>query len=168
MWCFLKRPGFRLLPMLLLGWLVADWAAGAKAQEILGLAPVVPAPPPGVPLSPGGYQEFLDRLGAMEQRLDQVTKQNEDLRRENKALAAKAGARDVGCGVFGSVNSGAAVASQGGVDGQIGGAGDASERGALPTGGAQEVDNLHLGKVPLSAYYDFDAGGFHVATQDKE
>ena len=122
MWCFLKRAGFRLLPMLLLGWLLADWAAGAKAQEVLGLAPPVPAPPPGVALSPGGYQEFLDRLGAMEQRLDQVTKQNEDLRGENQAL---------------------------------------SYRLQYPYSGI-------LGKLGLHDYYDFDNGGFHLETADKE
>jgi phosphate-selective porin OprO/OprP len=89
MWCFLKRAGFRLLPMLLLGWLLADWAACAKAQEVVVLAPQVPAPPPGIALSPGGDQEFLDRLRAMEQRLDHLTKQNEDLRLENKTLVER-------------------------------------------------------------------------------
>jgi phosphate-selective porin OprO/OprP len=183
MWRFLKRAGSRLLPLLLLGWLLAGWVAGARAQEGSGLPPV-PAPPPGVALSPGGYQELLDRLGAMEKRLDQVTKQNEDLRREKKAVAAKADVRDVGSDVSGSVNPGAAVASQGGVDGQIGSAGDASERGVLPTGGRslslasggdstsitqpQEVGNLHLGKVPLNAYYDFENGGIYLDTLDKE
>jgi phosphate-selective porin OprO/OprP len=42
--------------------------------------------------------------------------------------------------------------------------------GGDPTaiGRAQEIGNLHLGTVPLDAYYDFDDGGFHVATRDKE
>src|SRR5262249_28421380 len=99
-----------------------------------------------------------------------VTKQNEDLRRENKALAAKADSRDVRRGVFGSVSSGAAVASQEGVHGQICGADDASESGGDPTSIAQpqEVGNLHFGKVSLNAYYDFDSAGFHLDTPDKE
>src|SRR5207302_2236284 len=33
---------------------------------------------------------------------------------------------------------------------------------------AQEAGNLHLGKVPLNAYYDFDNAGFHLAPKDEE
>src|SRR5207302_11342246 len=42
--------------------------------------------------------------------------------------------------------------------------------GGDPTavGQAQEVGNLHLGKVPLTAYYDFANAGFHLATKDEE
>jgi phosphate-selective porin OprO/OprP len=42
--------------------------------------------------------------------------------------------------------------------------------GGDPTavGRAQEVGNLHLGKVSLNAYYDFDNAGFHLDTPDKE
>jgi phosphate-selective porin OprO/OprP len=86
MWCFLKRVWFRLLPKLLLGWLLVDCPAGASAQEVARFAVPAPTPPPGVAPSLGGYPEFLDRLLAMEQHLDQLTKQNEDLRFENKTL----------------------------------------------------------------------------------
>ena len=45
----------------------------------------------------------------------------------------------------------------------IGGGGDPTSIGR-----AQEIGNLHLGSVPLNASYDFDNGGFHVATKDGE
>jgi phosphate-selective porin OprO/OprP len=106
----------------------------------------------------------------MEQRLDWLTKQNEGLLRENKVLAEK-----------GSVTPFAS----GGVDGQLDDPSDGSDGAAAPIGGgrslsraaggdptsiakAQEVGNLHLGKVPLKAYYDFDNAGYHLATQDEE
>jgi phosphate-selective porin OprO/OprP len=77
------------MPKVLLGCLLADWPAGAMAQEAARLAPPVPDTPQAVAQSAGGFQEFLDRLRALEQRLDRVTKQNEDLRRENQTLAAR-------------------------------------------------------------------------------
>jgi len=86
MWRFLKRAEFRWLPKLFLTWLLAYWPAGAMAQEVVPFGTPAPAPPPGVGLSSGGYQELLDRLGTIEQRLDQVTKQNEDLHVENQTL----------------------------------------------------------------------------------
>jgi phosphate-selective porin OprO/OprP len=70
-----------------------------------------------------------------------------------------------------------------GVGGQPG-AGGASERRSAPTAGggskaggggdpttigrAQEVGNLHLGKVGLNPSYDFDDGGVHFTTKDEE
>jgi phosphate-selective porin OprO/OprP len=89
MWRFLKRARFRWMPKAVLGWLLADWPAGALAQEAARLAPPVLAPPQAVAQASGGSQEFLDRLRALEQRLDRVTKQNEDLWRANKALAER-------------------------------------------------------------------------------
>jgi hypothetical protein len=59
-------------------------------------------PPLTVPPSAGISQQLLDRLGKMEKRLDWVTKQNEDLLRENKVLAEKLETRDVGTGVAGA------------------------------------------------------------------
>ncbi len=91
---------------------------------------------------------------------------------------------DVGTGVFSSAGSGTESAPRG-MGGQLDSASDGSERAAAPIGGgrslsraaggdptsvgrAQEVGSLHLGKVPLNAYYDFDNAGFHLATQDEE
>jgi phosphate-selective porin OprO/OprP len=100
---------------------------------------------------------------------------------------------DAGTGGFGSAGAGAAF-GLGGIGGQVDSTDNGSDRGAVPTGGgrggvptgggrslsraaggdptsiekAQEVGNLHLGKVPLNAYYDFDNAGYHLATQDEE
>lgn len=48
--------------------------------------------------------------------------------------------------------------------------GGSKATGGDPTtiGRAQEVGNLHLGKVGTNPYYDFDNGGFHVTTPDEE
>jgi phosphate-selective porin OprO/OprP len=147
---------------ILLGWLFAAWPTVALGQE------GAPLPPSPKPIPPSISQELLDRLGKMEERLDQVTKQNEVLVRQNQALAEKA----------------EATPSRGMGD-QPNSTGDASGRGAARTGGgrslsraaggdptatgqAQEVGNLHLGRVSLDAYYDFDNAGFHLDTPDKE
>jgi phosphate-selective porin OprO/OprP len=164
--------------MMMLGWMLAAWPAIARGQGGVAL------PPPTVPPPADASQQLLERLGKMEERLDWVMKQNEDLLRENKALAAKVEARDAGTGVAGSVGSGAAGTPQN-MAGQLDDTDGGSDRGATPTGGgrslsraaggdptatgqAQEVGNLHLGKVSLNAYYDFDNAGFHLDTPDKE
>ena len=148
----------------LLGWMLAAWPAVAVGQE--APAPPSTAPPASVP--PSLSQELLERLGKVEERLDQVTQQNEALRRENQTLSEQMGALPSGS-----------------MDGQLGSTGDGSERGAASTGGgrslsraaggdptavgqAQEVGNLHLGRVQVNAYYDFDNTGFHLDTPDKE
>ena len=186
--------------MLTLGWMLATWPAGAMGQQGSPSVPVIPSPPQWVSPSsadcrsktgdlnpqPGIYnlksqsftassdlpQDLLDRLRAMEQRLDQLTKQNEDLARENKTLQGQVPA-------FGGSQ---AVGDQ---PGGPGAPGTASDRDAIRTGGgrslsraaggdptavgvAQEVGNLHLGKVSLNAYYDFDNAGYHLETKDKE
>lgn len=159
---------FRWISLMLLGTLLAAWPAVALGQTASPLPS--PADPP-MPLSPSLSQELLDRLGKMEGRLDQLdqlTKQNEALWRENQTL------------------SGQVVAPPSpSMGGQIDSTGDASERGAAQIGGgrslsraaggdptavgrAQEIGNLYLGQVSLNAYYDFDNAGFHLDTADKE
>jgi phosphate-selective porin OprO and OprP len=157
---------FRWTSLVLLGWLLAARPAVALGQEALLLPPLT-VPPQPAPPSPGASRDLVERLGKLEERLDWVTKQNEGLLRENKGLADKEDSGPRGKG------------------GQPGSAGDGSGRAAAPTGGgrslsraaggdptslgqAQEVGNLHLGNVPLNAYYDFDNAGFHLATKDEE
>jgi phosphate-selective porin OprO/OprP len=152
------------MSLVLLGWLLAAWAAVALGQE----SPPLPRPadlPMPIASSP---QELLERLGKMEERLDRLTKQNEALSRENQTLAEQVG-----------------VPASPRMGGQLDSTSDVSERGAAEIGGgrslsraaggdptavgrAQEVGDLHLGTVPLNAYYDFDNAGFHLETQDKE
>jgi len=50
------------------------------------------------------------------------------------------------------------------------GGGSKASGGGDPTsiGRAQEVGNVHLGKVTFDSYYDFDDGGFHLASPDRE
>jgi phosphate-selective porin OprO/OprP len=148
------------MSLVLLGWLFTAWPAVAGQDA----APL----PPSTPVPPTLSQELLERLGKMEERLDQVTKQNEALWRENQLLGEQV----------------VAPPSRG-MGGQLDSTGDASDRGAVAPGGgrslsraaggdptaagqAQEVGNLHLGRLPLNAYYDFDNAGFHLDTQDKE
>jgi phosphate-selective porin OprO and OprP len=152
---------FRWMSLMLLGWLLAAWPAVALGQEA---APLPPLTTPTTPVP----QDLLERLGKMEERLDQVTKQNEALWRENQRLAGQE-----------------VAPSSRSMGGQLDSTGDVSERGAAATGGgrslsraaggdptavgrAQEVGNLHLGRIPVDAYYDFDNAGFHLDTQDKE
>src|SRR4051794_21616243 len=64
-------------------------SAAAGAQDEARLAAPVFDTAAGVAASPVVLGELLDRVGTMERRLDQVTKQNEDLRRENKSLLGR-------------------------------------------------------------------------------
>jgi phosphate-selective porin OprO and OprP len=100
------------------------------------------------------------------------------------ALTGVTAPGDVGTGLFSSAGPGATSGTRG-MGGERDSASGGSGRGAVPAGGgrslsragggdptavgqAQEVGNLHLGKVPLNAYYDFDNAGFHLATKDEE
>jgi phosphate-selective porin OprO/OprP len=78
----------RWISTAIIGWTLAGWHAGAMGQEGSPPIPAV-APIPSSVASPSDpQQELLDRLRKMEQRLDQVTKQNEDLSREVRELKA--------------------------------------------------------------------------------
>jgi hypothetical protein len=70
----------------ILGGLLAAWPAGAVGQEGAPLPPITDSPWE-VTASSSAPREVLDRLRKLEQCLDRVTKQNEDLARENKTLA---------------------------------------------------------------------------------
>jgi phosphate-selective porin OprO/OprP len=67
----------------------------------------------------------------------------------------------LGSGGLGGRTGGGYVSSRGG--GSAAGGGDPSTIGQ-----AQEVGNQYLGKVGLNPYYDYDNGGFWVATRDGE
>ena len=190
----------------------ASWVAPAAAQDA---APPLLASPPA-PISPAAVdgQELLERLGKMERRLDWLTRQNDDLLRQNKLLTAnsEASSRDIGDppwsgtgptgpsrsgparaglpgpldvigqpgtssqsegfgsalqGLFGSTTGGGSDSAAGST---AGGRSLSAASGGDPTaiGRAQEVGSLHLGHVPFNAYYDFDNGGLHLQTTDKE
>ncbi|HEV3263846.1 MAG TPA: porin [Gemmataceae bacterium] len=96
------------------------------------------------------------------------------------ATSGVTGAGDDGKGVSGSNGSESAGSAPGGESGKAGGSSDSTQPSATgggskasggdptTTGQAQEVGNLHLGKVSLKSSYDFDNGGQHWATQDDE
>jgi phosphate-selective porin OprO and OprP len=189
--------------MMTLGWTLAAWPAGAVGQEGPPSVPVIPSPPQWVTPSAEARQDLLDRLRTTEQRLDQLTKQNDNLARENKTLeeqmhdlwhptsnpgqqggmsgtgsSAAAGAKGDegpaptlgGPGAMGDQPGSATGAAGGGTTRTGGGRSLSRAAGGDPTavGVAQEVGNLHLGKVSLNAYYDFDNAGYHLETKDKE
>src|SRR5262249_33808347 len=106
-----------------------------------------------------------------------------DLYRQTSNPGRQAGMTGAMSGTGASGGTGAR--GDGAVGDQPGSASSDSDRGAIQTGGgrslsraaggdptatgqAQEVGNLHLGKVSLNAYYDFHNAGFHLDTPDKE
>lgn len=169
----LKSGRFRWMWGVTLSWLFAFWSAGAQGQTSV---PPIPDPPGQVAPSSDTHKDLLDHLRQMEQRLDRLTKQNEDLARANKSLAEQV-AGDFGTRVSGS--AGETLAPGGDPDGTCGGSQSASspsaDEGSKASGGdptatgvAQEVGNQHLGKLSLKSSYDFDNGGFSWATEDDE
>ncbi len=182
----------RCMSLVLLSCILTAWPVVAAGQEEAPSPPPTPPPETGPPFL-ATTQELLERLGKMEERLDRVTKQNENPSRENKALAEKVGVNPsrrvrfdpdspsggtegpaVPTTEDGSKPSGSDVGGTsdrlGGISAPAAGGGSKASGGGDPTttGRAQEVGNLHLGKVGTNPYYDFDNGGFHVATSDGE
>lgn len=117
----------------------------------------------------------------MEQRLDHVTKQNEELARENKKLGEQLQglSRQVTDGGGSKTSSAAGETGSGGMpqpedatdggDPQTAGGGSKAAGGdPTTTGRAQEVGNRHLGNLPLKSFYDFDGDGFVWSTDDDE
>jgi hypothetical protein len=110
---------FRWISLALPGWLLAAWPVVALGQEA---APLPPSTVPGTSVPPSLSQELLERLSKVEERLDQVTKQNEVLRREKQMLSDQVG-----------------EAPSQGMGGQLGSMGDASERSAVEIGGGRRL-----------------------------
>ena len=172
MMCIMDSGKFRWMSVVILGSMLADWPAGATGEEGSPPVPPITDPPPrAVAPSSDAHQELLDRLRKMEQRLDQVTKQNEELSREVRELRAvnrdqsqefpelrDATRSDV---PRGGGTAGGSQPSQGGGSKSSGG-------DPTTTGRAQEVGNPHLGKLSLKSHYDFDDDGFRWSTEDDE
>ena len=76
----------RWISMMTVVWTLAGWCAGAMGQGESPSIPPIDAPPPTAVSPSDSQRELLDRLSRMEQRLDQVTKQNEELSREVQEL----------------------------------------------------------------------------------
>src|SRR5690348_8665284 len=80
------EPGrCRWVFMMTLGWVLAAWPADVVGQETSPSVPLVPLPSQRV--APSDLRQDLpNHLRKIEQRLDQLTKQNENLTRQNKTL----------------------------------------------------------------------------------
>jgi phosphate-selective porin OprO and OprP len=159
---------------------LAALTSAASAQDRPAAAPASAKIPPAAPAN-----EVLDRLRLMEERLDRVTKQNEEMKgrldrvteqnqrlaRENQELVNSR--RDgvsrttdpaVETQQFESTrsdSSGESRSSSGG--GSASGGGDPTT-----TGRAQEVGNRRLGKIPLKSAYNFGDDGVTLSTLDDE
>ena len=174
--------------MVILCWTFAGWCAGAMGQEGSPSVPPVDALPRAAVLPSDAHQELLDRLLKMEQRLDQVTRQNEQLASANQMLAGQvqdlsrriggAGPRATVTGVpDGAASSGTTGAiSDSTMSSGLGRAPSTSGGGSASGGGdpttigrTQEVGNRHRGRLPLMVgYYDFDNDGIQWGTDENE
>jgi phosphate-selective porin OprO and OprP len=166
------------MSMVILGWMLAGWPVSAMGQEGSTSVPPMPDPPRSAAPSADANQELLDRLRRMEQRLDQVTKQNEALSQEVRELrdenrdqslqfppvpaAPRPRLGQDGGSVGGGGSSYSVSSSLGG--GSASGGGDPTT-----TGRAQVVGNRHLDKLPLAGgYYDYANDGIRWGTDDDE
>ena len=138
------------------------------------IAPLPDAPPAAAPAAVEANRELLDRLLKMEDRLDQVTKQNEQLSREVQELRRVNRGRNAEVDTTRpDVGQGGGSASRGGPSGippATSGGGSASGGGdPTKSGSAQLVGNSHLGRSPLlGGSYDFENDGFRWGTEDDE
>jgi phosphate-selective porin OprO/OprP len=175
---------FRCMYLLAPAWMLMLQSAGALGQQGSPAASPIADPPRAVALSSGIYQDLLDRLHQMEQRLDRVTKQNEDLARSNQTLSKQVddlstrmttpgqqggiAGDTAGTTSSGSELTGPSQAARSAAPPAAGGGSKASGGDPTTTGAAQEIGNLHLGTAFLKSSYDFDNGGFHWTTKDDE
>ncbi len=168
----------RWLSMMTLVWTLAGWCGGAMGQGGSPPIPPVDALPPTAVSPSNVQQELLDRLQRMEQRLDEVTKQNAELSHEVEELKSANRNQsqpfpptsidprpDVGEGggfVGGGGTSYSISSSLGG--GSASGGGDPTT-----TGRAQVIGNRQLGKLSLAGgYYDYANDGLRWGTDDDE
>ena len=151
----------RWISMVIVGWMLAGWCTDAPGQDGSSSVPPVDA------LPRDAQQELFDRLLKMEQRLEQVTKRNEELSREVQelrsvnrdqsqrfppvpAVTQSNAARAGGTASFSQPSAGGGSKTSGG--------------DPTTTGRAQEIGNPHLGKLGIKTYYDFDNDGFGFST----
>ena len=143
----------RWLSMAIIGWTLAGWYAGAMGQEGSPSVPQASALPRAAISPSDAHQELLDRLLKMEQRLDQVTKRNEELSREVQELrAVNRDQRQEFPAAPDATRSNATRAGGTASFSQPSAGGGSKTSGGDPTttGRAQEIGNPHLGK-PVSS-----------------
>ena len=176
----------RWISIVALGWMIGDWPS-AMGQEGSPSVPQADALPRAAVSPSDAQQELLDRLLKMEERLDQVTRQNEqlarepDARREVQDLSRRIGGAGpratvtgvpdgaASSGTTGAISDSTMSSGLGRAPGTSGG-GSASG-GGDPTniGRAEEIGNRHRGKLPLKVgYYDFDNDGIRWGTDENE
>ncbi len=167
----IESVGPRWISLVIVGWMLAGLHQGAKGQE--GSPPVPPvATLPRTAVSPSNpQQELLDRLRRMEERLDQVTKQNDELSREVHELRSVNRDRSQQSPRSPSATQSNAPRAGGtGSFSQPSAGGGSKTSGGDPTttGRAEEIGNPRLGKLPIKTFYDFDNDGFGFSTEDEE
>jgi phosphate-selective porin OprO/OprP len=161
----------RRVSMAILGGTLAGWDLVAIGQEATPSPPPANAIPRAVALPSDTQQALLDRLREMEQRLDQVTSQNQELSREVRELKAANRGQSRELPESPDVTRSNAPRFGDAVGGQPPSAGGGSKTsGGDPTntGRAQEIGNPRLGKLSLKSVYDFDNDGFRWSTEDDE
>ncbi len=145
-----------------------------------------PPPPPGDPST----RELLDRLKAMEEKLDRVTQEKDELSRQVQDLTDRVNppaADALGRTPWESTGAAAPPASQpSGLTGPVDNSAPVSGGSAFTRGGqtgatnasvgggssrkanAQDVGNRRLGKIPIKARYDYERYGLLFSTEDDE
>jgi phosphate-selective porin OprO/OprP len=175
----MQAGGLRRLRVALLASMLASSSVGARAQDgTPSIAPLPDASRVAAPVAGATNQELLERLLKMEDRLDQVTKQNEQLSREIQELRRVNRDRRVEVDALG--DAARPNAGQGGASTRRGGpspmppatsGGGSASGGGDPTkaGSAQLVGNRHRGRSSLlGGTYDFENDGFRWSTEDDE
>jgi phosphate-selective porin OprO/OprP len=189
MWTDLRGAARRACALAALS-VLAAWLPTAAAQESgAPNRPPLPSPAPNPGSMPLAADALLERLRKVEERLDQVTKQNEDLAQENSVLAGQVqelsrrignsrpqatmtggadGARS--SRMAGAISDSAISSGPGGMPPATSGGGSASGGGdPTTTGRAQVLGNRQRGIMPLmGGTYDFDNDGFRWGTEDNE
>jgi phosphate-selective porin OprO/OprP len=166
---------FRRIRVALLALIFASRPVSVVAQDGQpSIAPLPDDPPAAAPAAVEANRELLGRLLKMEDRLDQLTKQNEQLSREVEELWRTNRARNTEADTMRpNVGQDGGSASRGrssGIPPATSGGGSASGGGdPTKSGSAQLVGNSHLGRsFFLGGSYDFENDGFRWGTQDDE
>jgi phosphate-selective porin OprO/OprP len=168
----------RWISTMTLVWTLAGWCAGAMGQGGSSPVPPIDALPPTAVSPSDSQRALLDRLRRMEQRLDQVTKQNEELSREVQELKSvnrdqsqqfppvpSAPRPDVGRGA----GPGGGTGSSYSISSSLGGGSASGGGDPTTTGRAQVVGNRQLGRLTLAGgYYDYANDGLRWGTDDDE
>jgi phosphate-selective porin OprO and OprP len=164
----------RWISMMTLAWTLPGWCTGAMGQEGSPAIPPVDALPPTAVSPSNAQQELLDRLRRIEERLDQVTKQNEELSHEVQELRSVN--RDqsqqfapVPAAARSDMGQGGGGGSSYSISSALGGGSASGGGDPTTTGRAQVVGNRQLGKLSLAGgYYDYDYDGLRWGTDDEE